>query len=357
MNNLNNIAKELFESPYTISLIYAFNATGKTQLSVAYKDVTKENNGGKHAGVYYNAFSEDLFQWDNNDTNVNLKVVPSNLNDFHSYLLDDPNRIQEKLDKYYPNFTFRLNSYGEHGAGSEDGIYSVSFFSKEDDEQTTSIKISRGEERVFIWCFFLALFENDDWIGKQNAHLFIDDPISSLDDTNLYITTDSICDLINNNYEQKKIIITTHHIGMFSVLSDWLTKGEKSSRYKKITRQCVLERSDDGIQLRNCNEGVFLFHLHLLKTLQEAVTKDIYSYHFVLLRQLLENISSFLGSGRASYVLDQLGLAESNNIMNRINSLSHKDSYQIQYYKPSSNETQLMKDVIEAIQQKYQFHI
>ncbi len=361
MNELNNIAKELAESPYTISLIYAFNATGKTQLSVAYKDVTKENNGGEHAGVYYNAYSEDLFQWDNdeedNNRNVNLRVIPSSLNNFHSYLLEDPNRIQEKLNKYYPNYTFRLNSFGRTESDSEKGIYSISFFSKEDEEMLSPIKISRGEERIFIWCFFLALFEYDDWVGKQSAHIFIDDPISSLDDHNLYITTDSICELIDNNYKQKKIFITTHHIGMFSVLSDWLTKGDKSKRFEKLTRLCILERTDAGIQLKECNEGVFLFHLHLLKTLQDSVNSEIYSYHFVLLRQLLENISSFLGSGRTSYVLDRIGISDSNNIMNQINSLSHKDAYQLLYYKPSSSETKLMKDVIAAIQNKYQFHI
>lgn len=65
--NLLEIAKKIkdFGENKSIVLIYAFNSTGKTRLSVAYKELTKNENNGKHAGVYYNAFSEDLFVWDN----------------------------------------------------------------------------------------------------------------------------------------------------------------------------------------------------------------------------------------------------------------------------------------------------
>ncbi len=46
---------------------------------------------------------------------------------------------------------------------------------------------------------------------------------------------------------------------------------------------------------------------------------------FVLLRQLLENIASFVGSGRFSYILEQIGLNDSTNIAKMTNILSHKN--------------------------------
>jgi hypothetical protein len=61
------IAKGLYELPKNIVLIYAFNSTGKTRLSVAYKNYSKAQNEGHHAGVYYNAYSEDLFRWENDE--------------------------------------------------------------------------------------------------------------------------------------------------------------------------------------------------------------------------------------------------------------------------------------------------
>ena len=56
------IAEALKVSDERIVLAYAFNATGKTRLCVAYKNATKHEDG-THTGVYYNAFSEDLFVW------------------------------------------------------------------------------------------------------------------------------------------------------------------------------------------------------------------------------------------------------------------------------------------------------
>lgn len=82
---MKEIAQQIYNNKEeNIFLIYAFNATGKTRLSVAYKDLTKEKNGGKHVGVYYNAYSEDLFVWNNDEEhdnkNISLNIIKSSLN-------------------------------------------------------------------------------------------------------------------------------------------------------------------------------------------------------------------------------------------------------------------------------------
>lgn len=50
------------------------------------------------------------------------------------------------------------------------------------------IKISRGEENLFIWCFFLAVVQlaMDEEIAAYNwvKYIYIEDPISSLDENN-----------------------------------------------------------------------------------------------------------------------------------------------------------------------------
>ena len=58
----------MLERKENIILVYAFNGTGKTRLSREYKDLTKDKEGN-HTGVYYNAFSEDLFRWNNDEEN------------------------------------------------------------------------------------------------------------------------------------------------------------------------------------------------------------------------------------------------------------------------------------------------
>ena len=350
MNEL-EIAKQLFENQENIILIYAFNATGKTRLSVAYKNFTKSENGGNHSGIYYNAFSEDLFVWENDEVNDNanirLAILNSNLSKYHSFI--DEQDIEEKLAMYNPKYKFRFNLHGD----SERGIESLTFFVS--DENKTPIKISRGEERIFVWCFFLALFEVDEWTNSQGAHFFIDDPVSSLDEHNIFITAESIFDLIEEHYIKKRIIITTHHIGLFSILFDKLKKGEKSGRYKDITMPFILTSQGGNLTLNNLNKEVFLFHLHLMQTLGTAIQTELFAYHFVLLRQLLENISSFLGKGRMTYVLEQIQVKDVKGAGEMINSLSHKDAYRLQFNKMNEAEETVFKEVFEKIQIKYRF--
>lgn len=350
MNEL-DIAKQLFENQENIILIYAFNATGKTRLSVAYKNFTKNENDGNHIGVYYNAFSEDLFVWENdeenNNENIRLNILYSSLSQFHSFI--DEKDIEEKLAIYNPKYKFRFNLH----ENPERGIESITFFI--DEENESPIKISRGEERIFVWCFFLALFEVDAWAGNQDAHFFIDDPVSSLDEHNIFLTAESIFDLIEEHYLKKRIIITTHHIGLFSILFDKLKKGEKSGRYNKLTKPFILNTQDGNLLLNSLNNDVFLFHLHLIQTLDIAIKTELYAYHFVLLRQLLENISSFLGVGRVNYVLEQIKIENVREVGEIINSLSHKNAYRLQFNKMAEADEAVFKDVFKKLQEKYRF--
>jgi wobble nucleotide-excising tRNase len=350
MNEL-DIAKQLFENQENIILMYAFNATGKTRLSVAYKNFTKSENEEKHIGVYYNAYSEDLFVWENDEENFNenirLNILFSTLSQFHSFI--DEKDIEEKLAIYNPKFKFRFNLH----ENLEKGIESVTFFI--DEENQTPIKISRGEERIFVWCFFLALFQVDAWASSQDAHFFIDDPVSSLDEHNIFLTAESIFNLIEEHYLKKRIIITTHHIGLFSILFDKLKKGEKSGRYNKLTKPFILTTQDGNLALNSLNNEVFLFHLHLMQTLDTAIKTELFAYHFVLLRQLLENISSFLGVGRVGYTLEQIGVEKVEEVGNIINSLSHKNAYRLQFNKMAEADENVFKDVFQKIQDKYRF--
>jgi len=354
MATINEISEELNKLNENIILIYALNSSGKTRLSVAYKDFTKSNNDGKHAGVYYNAYSEDLFVWDNdeNNDNANLKltVLPSSLSQFHSFLIENNEIIKEKLEPYFPKYNFKLNQH----KNPEDGIESITFFV--DEESESPIKISRGEERIFVWCFFLALFEVDGWADQQNAHILIDDPVSSLDEHNIFITTRSILELIKANYLKKeKIIVSTHHIGLFSILATWLKSDDSKGGVGKLTKTIILKNKDGDVSFKGTNSDVFLYHLHLLQTLQEAKKEQLYKYHMVLLRQVLENINSFIGSKKFGRILTDIGLKDVDRIADEINSLSHKQAYQYQFNEMSQAEEDLFNEIFNKLIAKYNF--
>jgi hypothetical protein len=352
---LSEIAKTLKNKPEKVILVYAFNSTGKTRLSVAYKDETK-NEDGQHSGIYYNAFSEDLFVWDNdidnNEENIRLTVQPSSLNKFHGLLTEDG--ILEKLKPYKPKFDFRFNIFED----PERGIESIDFFMQdsENSEESKPIKISRGEERIFVWCFFLALFEVQGWADQQSSHFFIDDPVSSLDDHNIFVTASTLINLIDTHYKTRKIVITTHHLGLFSILANWLTKGEKADKFKKTTQLFILSLKSSKLSLETPKDDVFLYHLRLLQVLEQAQKEDkILAFHFALLRQILENIASFLGVGQFSYVLNQIGIKDPDKVTNIVNVLSHKKVYYYESDEIVPDNKEMFKDIFNKIKETYKF--
>ena len=354
MTTIEDIAAELRDDTTAVQLLYAFNSVGKTRLSVAYKNATKAEDG-THSGIYYNAYSEDLFVWNNDiehaEANIRLTVRPSSLNRLHADLneLD----IHAKLKPYRASFDFRFVMHPD----VEMGIESISFFPagmQPGDAQ--AMKISRGEERVFVWCFFLAMMEVEGWAEKQPRHFFIDDPVSSLDDHNIFVTASTLYDLIEKHFGERKIIIATHHVGMFSILFDWLKKGEKSGRYKAQTKARILSRKHGEISLEHHRSDVFLYHLRVLQLLEHAREENnVRAYHLALLRQVLESVSSFLGVGRISYALERIGFEDADEIARIVNALAHKNVY---YYESDllvPDNLALFDKTLERLNRHYAF--
>lgn len=360
MSTVTEIAQKLKDISENIILIYAFNATGKTRLSVEYKDITKDIESGAHSGFYYNAFSEDLFVWDNDiengEQNIKLDIKYSSLNTLHGSITEE--EVDKKLLPYKRKYNFFFNS----NTNPERGFDSIVFYKREDDKEENPIKISRGEERIFVWCFFLALFEVEDRADNLNAHFFIDDPVSSLDDHNIYVTAFTVYELLEREFENRKIIITSHHFGFLTILSNILGKGANSSKFRnrdnsKKYKEFILEGNYDDLSLIKTKNGVFLYHLRLLQILNQAKETEVFTYHFALLRQVLENIASFLGVSQFSYVLEQINITDNDRIAFIVNALSHQNVYYHQIDKPVPDNLEVFSQVLDGIMTKYGFII
>ena len=87
LKTLKQVAEWVRDEGNRIVVMYAFNATGKTRLSVEFKELMRDPKTRRQTGIYYNAFSEDLFAWDNDmmhaEKEMRLRVVPSSLNHLH----------------------------------------------------------------------------------------------------------------------------------------------------------------------------------------------------------------------------------------------------------------------------------
>jgi hypothetical protein len=342
------IATALRDDSARVIIIYGFNSTGKTKLSVAYKNATKSPDG-THAGVYYNAYSEDLFVWDNDmehgEANVSLTVKPCRLNELHGLLTEES--VRAKLIPYKPKYDFGFRFHDD-----------IEFYPASPANTGQPIKVSRGEERIFVWCFFLALFDVEGWADRQSAHFFIDDPVSSLDEHNIFVTASTLFELIEEQHETRKIIITTHHIGLFSILFNWLKKGEKAERYKKRAKLCVLRERDGALTLERSDREALLLHLQLMQVLERArEANEVRAFHLAILRQVLENVASFLGSGRFGHVLEQIGIADPTEVANIINVLSHKNVYRYESDMLTADSAALFDNVFGRLKTHYGFEL
>src|SRR6187549_3944253 len=91
-------------------LLFAYNGTGKTRLSTEFKNLGK--NGDDRDTLYFNAFTEDLFQWDNDLANDRERVLTINKDSrFFAGLgeLEMDNRIRPLLSRY-TDFDFRIDT-------------------------------------------------------------------------------------------------------------------------------------------------------------------------------------------------------------------------------------------------------
>ena len=314
-NSIREIAeyfKRLLEEKKYI-VLFAYNGTGKTRLSGEFKSLGQQLNeetGEKTADtLYYNAFTEDLFYWDNdldNDTERVLKFNKSSR--FFNGLkdLDMDNRIRPLLQRY-ADFDFSIN-YDDA---------SINFYREESMQRIDNIKVSRGEESIFIWCFFLAIVqlvidkaEAYEWV----KYIYVDDPISSLDDNNVIAVASHLAALMKG--EGVKVIVSSHHTLFFNVLCNEISRAE----------QLFLQKSKDNAMyiLKDTTKTPFFHHVALLKELKKASDTDIlYTYHFNILRNILEKTASFHGYAHFSSCIRK-GDAENEPVYTRIvNLLSH----------------------------------
>lgn len=181
-------------------LLYAYNGTGKTRLSMEFKDYGKKKNKGQPDTLYYNAYTEDLFSWDNDldgDAQRILRMNPSSrfLAAFKELALEE--RIYHYLERY-ANFSFHID-YEQWTVAFSHG-------------DSSAIKVSRGEENLFIWCVFLSLCELVIDGAEAYAwvqYLYIDDPISSLDDNNAIAVASDLAQLLKKGTQRVKTVVSS----------------------------------------------------------------------------------------------------------------------------------------------------
>lgn len=283
-------------------LLYAYNGTGKTRLSTEFKNLGKDDKDeDKRDTLYFNAFTEDLFTWDNDLEGDSQRTLRLNADSkFFAGLaeLEMDNRIRPLLDRY-ADFDFRIDT------GEWKVSFSRNITTGDGDDVTTvtvdNIKVSRGEENIFIWCFFLAIVqlaldgaEAYNWV----KYIYIDDPISSLDEHNAIAVATHLAKMLKRKDSRLKTVISTHHTLFFNVLFNELKRANKYF----LSR----DRAASGYTLRDTGDTPFFHHVSALAELYEAERSgEIYTHHFNMLRAIMEKTASFHGYRHFSNCIKQ----------------------------------------------------
>lgn len=309
-------------------LLYAYNGTGKTRLSGAFKDLGKRTvteqlvtesgealiaEGGQALEVdviqsdtlYFNAFTEDLFHWDNDLQNDRERVLKINRDSrFFAGLgeLEMDNRIRPLLNRY-ADFDFRIDTTE----------WEVSFSREVEVEgvrtMAEDIKVSRGEENIFIWCFFLAIVQlvvDGAEAYKWVKYVYIDDPISSLDENNAVMVAHHLAQMLAASPQQVKAVVSTHHVLFFNVLCNELRK----SRKYFLTR----DARSGSFLLSETDSTPFLYHLSSLVELHQAMQSGaLYTHHFNVLRRVMEQTACFFGYAKWEECIKPVPEAEDPN--------------------------------------------
>jgi hypothetical protein len=377
-------AKDARESDVTVQLIYAFNGTGKTRLSREFKSLVLPKSGGDtelevselvgRKYLYYNAFTEDLFYWDNdleNDAEPKLKIHP---NSFTKWIFEEQGQdrniisnFQRYTDKKLtPHFNAEYIIENKDGRNITVEAFTEITFSYErgNDERSDNIKISKGEESNFIWCVFYSLLEQV--IGVLNVaepseretnqfdqleYVFIDDPVSSLDDNHLIELAVNLAQLIKLSDSKLKFIITTHNPLFYNVLHNEFKKGT----FKKY----FLKKNEDGEYelVSQSNDSPFHYHLFLKTEIEKAIETDqLKKYHFNFFRNILEKTSTFLGYDNWGELLFKITKENPEPYITRIvNISSHSKHSGDEVAELSDDDKRVLNYLLKGIKETYHF--
>ncbi|SDY93159.1 AAA family ATPase [Tindallia californiensis] len=382
--SLTEIAQQLKDNNKKAQLIYAFNGTGKTRLSREFKLLInakidkeidlEESEIVSRKILYYNAFTEDLFYWDNDlefDAEPKLKIHP---NSFTRWIFEEQGQdgniisnFQHYTDeKLTPHFNEEYTIQNKDGKKTTIPAFTEVTFSYErgNDEHSHNIKISKGEESNFVWCIFYSLLEQVIDILKtpeptdretnqfdQLEYVFIDDPVSSLDDNHLIEVAVNLAQLVKSSESDLKFIIATHNPLFYNVLHN---------EFKKSTFNKFFLKKHENNEYRlipQSNDSPFSYHLFVKAEIEKAIeTGQLKKYHFNFFRNILEKTSTFLGYDNWGELLPKSGNGSINPYETRIiNISSHSKHSGDESIELTDDDKRVLKYLMNNIQEAYRF--
>lgn len=353
--DLDDIAKEIAESLNTKDiLVYAFNATGKTRLSVLLDKNDYEEENIK--SLSYNAIVEDYFSWDNEK--FTFKIITGTwlfnfINDegldgdiidvFNNFIEAD---IKPEIDLTTGEMRFYVTNIG----GSK-----------------KAVKISKGEERLFQWSVFYSVLKRaTDLLAEkeedrslkvfnQLKYIVIDDPISSLDDYKVYTLSMQILELIKSVHARKisvRFLLLTHHALFYNIIFNTLrNRGKDSAAFY------FLNKIDEEYELKDVkNNQLAVSHIVMLKEIKRAIqSNNLRKKDFNKFRSVLEKTSIYLGFEKWEDLFE--GYKETEAVRKIVNMNSHEKYVEMDTEFLTNEQIQILTSAFNYFVEEYKVQL
>lgn len=353
--DLDDIAKEIAESLNTKDiLVYAFNATGKTRLSVLLDKNDYEEENIK--SLSYNAIVEDYFSWDNEK--FTFKIITGTwlfnfINDegldgdiidvFNNFIEAD---IKPEIDLTTGEMRFYVTDVG----GSK-----------------KAVKISKGEERLFQWSVFYSVLKRaTDLLAEkeedrslkvfnQLKYIVIDDPISSLDDYKVYTLSMQILELIKSVHARKisvSFLLLTHHALFYNIIFNTLrNRGKDSAAFY------FLNKIDEEYELKDVKKNqLAVSHIVMLKEIKRAIqSNNLRKKDFNKFRSVLEKTSIYLGFEKWEDLFE--GYKETEAVRKIVNMNSHEKYVEMDTEFLTNEQIQILTSAFNYFVEEYKVQL
>ena len=163
----------------------------------------------------------------------------------------------------------------------------------------------------------------------QLQYVFVDDPVSSLDENHLIELAVDLAQLIKSNKSKVNFIITTHNPLFYNVMFNELNSDDGVYKKKNFEKSRLIKLDDGSYQLiYQSNDSPFSYHLYLKSELEKLIeTGQVRKYHFNFLRNILEKTSTFLGYPKWGDLLPKVDGNRPNPYEARIINISSHSKY------------------------------
>ena len=153
---------------------------------------------------------------------------------------------------------------------------------------------------------------------KKIEYIYIDDPMSSLDDNNVIAFSVQLYGVIREQMKREwdafrdgqrdfrriKFVVSSHHALFFHTMLHGLSADKRLGKYflyrDKETNRLTLKSMSDSTP--------FYYNVAMMSEIQKAIKSEhsdkLYTYHFTVLRSIMEKIKEFFGHKDFSYILE-----------------------------------------------------